>query len=370
MDKGNYEVQRSLSGDAQLGQKRHTHKRTGKFTAAEVVCVRNAVREWTDSHPEVSLENIKWAKDSKLYGVWERIAELSGLHNRTIISIRACALRRVLPGSDKKRWSAQETREFIEQQQALGLKSWKAIALSTGRTLEDVCNKGAVVLGRSRNSLATRAAAQTAAVRSLETRAFNSVELHVARLGLAMNAPLNDSNGGRRVFFQASFLPWNSYEKDLKADSGINAITAGYIWHRVILPFVIERVMDGIGAESVHEFDIAILKAIRRCMRGSLRRADGSFVTPPETLEQVPWVDIVPMWPAHFTKAYVQKHQLIAPHDQSVDASMDRYIASLTPETNGKNSKPVKNGILRDDVFRAYSDAMRECLRSIVKLAA
>jgi hypothetical protein len=122
--------------------------RKGRFSPNEVQAIQSGLESWVNEVCEEknisrdeALESLKWAKENRMKA-WCDIATRSSLPERKIGSIRHCVLRRMLGGSELSRWSKEQTAEFLRLQGVYGPRAWKQIAKETGRTLEDVTNKG------------------------------------------------------------------------------------------------------------------------------------------------------------------------------------------------------------------------------------
>ena len=120
--------------------------RKGKFSATELDSIKQGLNLWVAEQEGTStrdelLESLKWARDNKLTA-WCDIATKVALPDRKIGAIRHCILRRYMPGCEIDRWTAKQTAEFVELQSEFGPRAWKKIAQATGRSLEDVVNKG------------------------------------------------------------------------------------------------------------------------------------------------------------------------------------------------------------------------------------
>ncbi len=122
---------------------------SGSFSPEEKETIKQAVDKWIEEQEDYNgnqgdrekfLERLKWASEHKIRGVWCRIAEISGLDNRRVQSIRALVVRVICPGNYQGRWSPEEENAMVELVEEIG-RNWKEIGKRIGRTQENVWNK-------------------------------------------------------------------------------------------------------------------------------------------------------------------------------------------------------------------------------------
>lgn len=277
--------------------------RKGKFSPEELAAIRRGLDEYVsetctgnNSSREEVLENLKWARENKLR-VWCNLATRCSLPDRKIGSIRHCILRRMLPGCEVKRWSKEQTLNFARLQELYGERAWKQIAKETGRTLEDVINKG-------RDMARSKRAAQ----KPTRFTTNDTLRVKLARLVKAGDdANLYEFNAIAPdcklvALVRRYFCPDGNYNTIHEIPSGRIADKLGTIqnavrfrWHHFILPNVISRVNIKLGNEELVSAFL-VLQARRAC-KGKLVDIEGKEAIPAYDMNGVPWRALMPLWP-------------------------------------------------------------------------
>jgi hypothetical protein len=283
--------------------------RKGKFSSSEIDSIKNGFESWLDdtcgetsSSREEVLESLKWSKDNKMTA-WCDIATRVSLPERKIGAIRHCILRRLLPGSEKSRWTKAETDEFIRLQEAYGATAWKQIAQETGRTLEDVANKG--------RQIAQTRASQTS--RSTKFSREETLRVKLAKLiKEGMGSKSYEISAIRAdcilvAFIRRYVFPDGSFERvhdmpNVKLAKKLNILPVDVRirWHQKILPELINRVTMKLDDHNI--MDAFLILRLRKACRGELIDENGIQIFPCGDWCSINWQHLMPMWPQTVTE--------------------------------------------------------------------
>ena len=283
--------------------------RKGKFSPSEIDSIKNALEMWVTERCEEmvisryeALESLKWARDSKMKA-WCDIATRASLPERKIGSIRHCILRRLLPGSEKSRWTKAETEEFIKLQEAYGPRAWKQIAQETGRTLEDVANKG-------------RQMEEARASKNPKITKFSKEETLKVKLAKlirdGMGSDPYETSAIRTDCILVALIrkyvcPDGSFQSvhdmpNIKLAKKLNTLPAEIRlrWHQKILPEVVRRVTFQLEDQNV--IDAFLVLRLRKACRGELVNGAGIQIFPCSDWCGIDWRALMPMWPQTVTE--------------------------------------------------------------------
>jgi hypothetical protein len=285
--------------------------RKGKFSPIEISSLRAGLEGWVNDYcaesgvsRDEALESLKWAKDHKMTA-WCDIATRAALPDRKIGAIRHCVLRRMLSGSEKSRWTEEETAEFKRLQEVYGPHAWKQIAQETGRTLEDVANKGRQLEEAAKGGRVTTRFAKIDMLRVKlaklvrEGDEANPYELAAIRSDCQLVAHLR-----RLVCNSGSFedlISIHEMPSGRLADTmDSKCMTIRMRWHQHIVPSVIRRVHSRLDDQDV--MNTFLILQLRRACRGKLVDSAGVQVFPCHDWFSIDWKHLMPFWPQGLTE--------------------------------------------------------------------
>lgn len=321
--------------------------RKGKFSENEIQSIKSGLESWVEEmmtdrkcHREEALELLKWAKENKLTA-WCEIATRCSLPDRKIGAIRHCILRRMMPGTEqRRRWTKAETVEFARLQEAYGPRAWKQISQETGRTMEEVANKG-------------RQMEQSAKYKDPATPKF--VTDHTLRVNLTKLVKEGDEASPYEfsairadcklvALVRRYTCPSGEYTTIHEIPSakigeklGTTNVATRLRWHQNILPSVVNRVTIKLADSEM--MDKYLLLRLRRACLGKIVDTDGLQVFPCYDWEGVDWKNLMPLWPQAVTEGRLRpllKRQQkfgIAPLLEVVEAA----VTDILPERKSVN---------------------------------
>jgi hypothetical protein len=281
--------------------------RKGKFSPSEIKAVQAGLDSWVGQacaegsrSREQVLEALKWAKENKVTA-WCEIATRAGLPDRKIGAIRHCILRRMLPGSEISGWTAQQTAEFKALQEAYGKNAWKQISQDTGRTLEDVANKGKQIADvermgkRSANRFSNRDVFRVKLAKlvreGLEAAPYelNAIDLDCKLVSLVRLHMCPE--GGFAEMASIFDLPSSKFSEKLNT----TVMEIRLRWYHSLIPSVIRRVHIKLSDEDL--MDALLIYRLRKSCRGELLDVHGRPTFPCHDWTSINWKILMPMWP-------------------------------------------------------------------------
>ena len=291
--------------------------RKGKFSESEIQSVKAGLESWVQetcaessrSREEV-LEALKWAKENKVTA-WCEIATRASLPDRKIGAIRHCILRRMLPGSELAGWTAEETAQFKALQEVYGKTAWKQISQETGRTLENVANKGKQLadlekMGTRKSSrFATRDIFRVKLAKlmreGLEAAPYelSAIDLDCKLVALARRFMCPE--GGFAEFGSIHDLPSSKLAEKLNA----TVMEVRLRWYHNLMPSVIRRVHLKLSDEEL--MDVLLIYRLRKSCRGELLDVYGRPTFPCHDWNSINWKVLMPMWPQGISENRVRQ---------------------------------------------------------------
>ena len=275
--------------------------RKGKFSSNELQAMKEALESYVEetctesgnSRDEV-LENLKWAKE-KGVKAWCDIATRCSLPDRKIGAIRHSILRRLLPGSEMTKWTEEQTNQFIKLQEVYGPRAWKQLAQETGRTLEQVTNKGRQLAQAAKNRQPTstrfpREEVFRTNLGNLLRKEADLYEFNAIRADCKLVALVRRYAASGGDLTSVHSIPSTRIAKKLNTSQD----AVRFRWHHDIVPEIEKRVRISLADESIMN-DFLILQARRGC-KGTLTDVEGNEVFPIVDWNSIDWAAIMPMW--------------------------------------------------------------------------
>jgi hypothetical protein len=336
--------------------------RKGKFSKDEITLIQRGLEVWLHQccaengfTKDEALSKLKWARDNKL-SVWCDIAHFCALPKRKIGSIRHCILRNFLAGSEMSRWSKEQTAEFKRLQSIYGPRAWKDIASETGRTLEDVVNKGRQLasVAKSKSAKAVRFSRVDVARLKIQKLLRNDAEANPYELQ-AIRPDCKLVSLIRKYHFPSGdiddvyYIPASKIARKLHSAQTVVRSR----WHRDILRCVVNRVSTKLGDHELMD-SYLVLRAHRAC-RGKLTDIHGNTVHTAYDWDSLNLQAIAPVWPHELTKnrltSLLKAHPKynLWPLPQVIESVRDSLLSSYS----------------RDQIFEAASNHLTEFRRLI-----
>jgi hypothetical protein len=283
--------------------------RKGKFSQDELASVKQGLEIWLEEtcdkencNREEALTKLKWARDNKVTA-WCEVAHHSSLPKRKIGSIRHCVLRNFLAGSEMSRWSAEETAEFRRLQTIYGPRSWKDIAMDTGRTLEDVINKGRQLasVGKSKSNKSlrfSRCDVTRIKLKKLlqDEHATSPYELQAIRSDCKLVCLIRKYHFPSGDLHDVYYIPAAKIARKLNSAQSVVRVR----WHRDILPSVVSSVTLRLDDQQLLDAYL-VLRAHRAC-KGKLTDIEGNVLHTAYDWDSLDLQALVPLWPHDVTK--------------------------------------------------------------------
>jgi hypothetical protein len=290
--------------------------RKGRFSPNEVQAIQSGLESWVDEICEEknisrdeALESLKWAKENGMKA-WCDIATRSSLPERKIGSIRHCVLRRMLGGSELSKWSKEQTAEFLRLQGVYGARAWKQIAKETGRTLEDVTNKGRqieqVLSKKSEKKVSRFGKAETLRVKLAqlvkdELEAIPSYEYTAIRSDCILVALVRRYVcSSERGLESIHGLPISKISKKLNT----TPLQVRHRWHHCVMPEIVKRAT--LKLQDGDKMDKFLLLQARRACKGLLTDSFGIQLFASYDWNGLPWQLLMPLWPQGVTESRLQ----------------------------------------------------------------
>ena len=338
--------------------------RKGKFSPDEIQSISAGLESWvSDACQEhqwtrdQALESLKWARDNRMWA-WIDIAHRCALPQRKIYAIRHCILRRLLPGADRSGWTSEETAEFIKLREAHGRRAWKQIALETGRTLEDVVNKGRDLdrigkTGEKRTS--TRIDTQRLKLAQLrkDQALSNPFEQVASREDCIIVALIRKIAWPDGVFLSVHDAPSGQVAEKLDKDK----LYVRNCWHAYILPHVVARVH--LLLEDSELMDAYLVLQLRKNCRGTLIDQEGVAVYPCYDWYGINWKTVMPLWPYGNTENRLRHALRLHP----------RFGTSPLPEVVEQTARTLLAGQSKSTIYEAADRHFSEIRRILTGLA-
>ena len=338
--------------------------RKGKFSEDEMHSIKRGLESWIEEitserncSRDDALEMLKWARENKLTA-WCDIATRCSLPDRKIGAIRHCILRRLMPGTEqRRRWTKEESAEFVRLQQAYGPRAWKQIAQETGRTLEEVVNKGRQIEQQAKfQDPSTKKFPRDRILRVKLTKLIrgaedaNPYEFSAIRgdCKIVMYARKYTCPDGQ--FETIHGMPSAKIGKKVKTTT----VQARTRWHCFILPNVVRRATISLSdSETMDEY--LLLRLYDAC-RGKLVDTEGNQVFPCYDWEGVNWPCLMPLWPQSISETRLRPLLQRQPKF-GVAPLLDIVQAAVAPLLERK--KEIKKAA------RAHFDEIRRILNII-----
>ena len=340
--------------------------RKGKFSKDEITSVKRGLDVWlAETCTENGLDRnealckLKWARDNKLTA-WCDIALKCGLPKRKIGSIRHCILRNFLQGAEMSRWSREETEEFKRLQTIYGMKAWKDIAMETGRTLEDVINKGRQLMVTAKSKSTKSARFSRGDVTRLKLKKLfldnensNPYELQAIRVDCKLVSLIRKYHFPTGDINDVYYIPAEKIARKLNSSQGV----VRFRWHREILPHIVSTATARLDDREVMDAYI-VLRAYRAC-KGKLTDADGNTVHAAYDWDSLNLQAIAPLWPHETTRDRLC--MALKNHPKYNIWPLPKVIKSL--------KESLLQGISRDQIFQAALAHFTEVKRMITVIA-
>lgn len=278
--------------------------RRGKFSPSEISAIKRGLDSWVaetcskeNRARDQVLESLKWARENNVRA-WCDIATRSSLPDRKVTTIRRCILRRMLPGSETDRWTQAQTEQFRQLQLVHGPRSWKAIAQETGRTLEDVVNKGRLMLQANPLSRTNRKYAREEALRRRMERLASeeAYESTASRSDCMIASCVRECIAPDCNFTTMYNVPWPQIAARLSASPDEVRLR----WHTCVLPDIVRSVSRSLGDEAIMNAYL-ILRAHMAC-RGKLTDETNMQIYPASDWYSMQFKYLIPLWPTHVTE--------------------------------------------------------------------
>lgn len=284
--------------------------RKGRFSPNEIESIRSGLESWVGEvcekkniSREEALESLKWARENKMKA-WCDIATRCSLPERKIGAIRHCALRRMLGGSEVDRWTKDQTAEFVRLQEVYGLRAWKHIAKDTGRTLEDVANKGRQMEEASRRPGTRITRFGKAEILRMKLAQLikqgedeNPYEYSAIRSDCKLVALVRRHVCPDGQLVNIHGLPVTKVCQALDS----TAFQVRVRWHHAVLPEIVKRA--SIKLQDTDDMNQFLLLQTRKACKGTLTDADGREVYPSYDWHGLPWSHLMPLWPQTLSEA-------------------------------------------------------------------
>ena len=340
--------------------------RKGRFSQDEMASIKRGLDAWlTEScaesgyTKEETLSKLKWARDNKI-SAWCDIALHCSLPKRKIGSIRHCILRNFLAGSELGRWSKQQTEEFKRLQSIYGPRAWKEIALDTGRTLENVVNKGRQLasVSKSKNVKSVRFSRVDVVRLKMQNllrddAIANPYELQAIRPECKLVSLIRKYHFPSGDINDVYYIPASKIARKLHTSQTLVRSR----WHRDILPCVISQISTRLCDKDFMDAYI-VLRAHRAC-KGKLTDVDGNTVHPAYDWESLNIQAIAPLWPYEVTKTRLT----------SILKAHPRYSMSPLPQVIESVRDLLLKSHSREQIFQYASNHFTEFRRMINVIA-
>lgn len=338
--------------------------RRGRFSPDEISAIRRGLDSWlteTSSREGLAkdelLETLKWARENKITA-WCDIATRCNLPDRKVVTIRRCILRNFLPGSEVDGWTPEQTREYVRAQEIHGKRAWKAIAQETGRTLEDVVNKGRAMEESKTKMRGSRAALHEALRKKLQELSdrdsiTNSNDFINIGGDCELVATIRQHIAPEGPFSTIYNVSWGKLGDLLQ----LCPLDIRKRWHYAILPDVIKTVFRILGNED--KMDCYLIWMTRLACEGKLIDEDGLQVYPARDWYSMKLHYIMPLWPASLTESRLR--QLLRGGRASDLTPLPEAIQSVY-------SKLMEN-VSKSDIREAASKHFAEINRLLAQLA-
>ena len=283
--------------------------RKGKFSQDELASVKRGLEIWLEETcdkdnctREEALTKLKWARDNKVTA-WCELAHNSALPKRKIGSIRHCILRYFLAGSEMSRWSAEDTAEFKRLQTIYGARAWKDIALETGRTLEDVINKGRqlATAGKTKSDKSVRFSRSDVTrmkIKKLlqDEHTTSPYELQAIRSDCKLVSLIRKYHFPSGDLHDVYYIPAAKIARKLNSAQSVVRVR----WHRDILPSVVSSVTLRLDDQQIMDAYL-VLRAHSAC-KGKLTDIDGNVLHIAYDWDSLDLQALIPLWPHDVTK--------------------------------------------------------------------
>jgi len=319
--------------------------RKGKFSKDEIASIRRGLDAWvsescseTGCTREEVLTKLKWARENNVTA-WCDIALHCALPKRKIGSIRHCILRNFLAGSEMSKWTKEQTNEFMKLQEIYGSRAWKDIAVETGRTLEDVINKGRQLAARAKAKSPKSVRFSRNDVARLKLQKLlrddvisNPYELQAIRPECKLVSLVRKYHFPSGEIDDVYYIPASKIARKLNTAQSVIRSR----WHRDVLPCVVNQVTVALDDHDVMDAYL-VLRAHRAC-KGKLTDVAGNVVHAAYDWESLNIQAMVPLWPYELAKnrliAVLKSHPKydIWPLPQVISSVKDSLLKSYSRE--------------------------------------
>jgi hypothetical protein len=336
--------------------------RRGAFSQSELVAIKNGLESWVSEAcgennwtREEALESLKWARDHKVTA-WCDIATRCSLPQRKIGSIAHCIQRRMLPGSEVDRWSDEQTAEFKRLQEIHGERAWKKIAQETGRTLEDVVNKGrqmrdSEIRKRPLSGKLRREDSLRIKLATMIKNGMNAVpfEAYASEFDCRLVALVRKYMCPDGEFVNIHKIPTSRIAGKLNAAQ----THVRERWHHDILPAIVQRVVHKLGDEDI--IDAFLTLRLRKACRGTLVNVEGELIFPCCDWTGIDWPSLMPMWPQTVTQNRLRHVMRVQP----------KFDLAPLPDVTESAVKTVLGSWSKREILEAARTHMEELRKTL-----